>query len=210
MMPTYTVTNGCRYTYYVCPGAQPKSGSACQQKRVAAVDLEPSLFRQLEPIVGTQPSTAVVQHWLERVTYDSRNRQVRVFLHDGAQLDYEIAAPNRRGVRQAIEPDKAHGRVPRVSRLMALAIQFETLVRDGVARDYAELAQLGHISRARMSQIMALLHLAPAIQEALLFLPNSLRGPERVTEKSLRTIAELVDWERQLTLFRTVAVGRQP
>ncbi len=36
-----------------------------------------------------------------------------------------------------------HGRIPRVSRLMALAIRFEKLVRDGVVADYAELARLG-------------------------------------------------------------------
>jgi hypothetical protein len=31
--------------------------------------------------------------------------------------------------------------------------------------DYAELAQLAHVTRARMTQIMNLLHLAPDIQE---------------------------------------------
>ena len=40
---------------------------------------------------------------------------------------------------------------------MALAIRFEQLVRDGVVADYAELARLGRVTRARMSQIMNLL-----------------------------------------------------
>ena len=48
------------------------------------------------------------------------------------------------------------GRVPRVARLMALAVRFERLVRDGVVADYAELARLGHVSRARMSQAQGL------------------------------------------------------
>ncbi len=45
------------------------------------------------------------------------------------------------------------------------------LIREGVVTDYAELARLGHVTRARVTQIMNLLHLAPDIQETLLFLP---------------------------------------
>ncbi len=43
--------------------------------------------------------------------------------------------------------------VPRVAKLMALAIRFEGLIRDGVVADYAELAPLGHVTRARITQI---------------------------------------------------------
>lgn len=43
------------------------------------------------------------------------------------------------------------GRTPRVSQLMALAIRFDQLIRDGVVKDYADLARLGHISRARVT-----------------------------------------------------------
>ncbi len=45
------------------------------------------------------------------------------------------------------------GRVPRVSRLMALAIRFEQLIRAGEVTGQAELATLGHVTRARLSQI---------------------------------------------------------
>jgi hypothetical protein len=44
------------------------------------------------------------------------------------------------------------------------------MVRSGEITDYAQLARLGHISPARLTQIMVLLHLAPAIQEYILFL----------------------------------------
>src|SRR5262249_49114129 len=47
------------------------------------------------------------------------------------------------------------GRVPRVARLLALAIRLEQWRADGVVKDYAELARLGHVSRARVSQVMA-------------------------------------------------------
>lgn len=51
---------------------------------------------------------------------------------------------------------------------MALAIHFEGLIRQGVVRDYADLARLGGVTRARITQIMNLLNLAPEIQEVLL------------------------------------------
>jgi hypothetical protein len=94
------------------------------------------------------------------------------------------------------------GRVPRVSRLMALAIRLDQLIRDGVVADQAELARLGHVSRARLTQIMNLLCLAPDIQEAILFLPASERGRDQITERELRPIAALADWRKQRRMWR--------
>jgi hypothetical protein len=61
--------------------------------------------------------------------------------------------------------------IPRIARLMALAIRFQGLLREKKIRDYVELARLGRVTRARMTQIMKLLDLAPDIQEQILFLP---------------------------------------
>ena len=60
------------------------------------------------------------------------------------------------------------GRIPRLARLMALALRLEKLLATGVVKDFRTLARLGHVSPARISQIVSLLHLAPDIQEALL------------------------------------------
>lgn len=95
-------------------------------------------------------------------------------------------------------------RLPRVAKLMALAIRFEGLVRDGVVADYAELARLGHVTRARMSQIAGFLHLAPDIQEALLFLPRVASGKDPITERDLRPIVATPDWRKQRTLWADV------
>ena len=64
------------------------------------------------------------------------------------------------------------GRVPRISRLMGLAIKLDGLVRSGVVRNYSELAVLGNVTKARITQIMNLNLLAPSIQEQLLFWPG--------------------------------------
>lgn len=95
----------------------------------------------------------------------------------------------------------APGRVPRVARLMALALKFERLVREGAVADYAELARLGHVTRARVSQIAALLNLAPDIQEALLFLPLVERGRDPIVLRDLQPIAKTADWRQQRKMW---------
>ena len=78
--------------------------------------------------------------------------------------------------------------VPRISCLMALAIHFDGLIRERVVRDYADLARLGGVSRARITQIMNLLNLPPWKQEELLFLESG----AGVTERDLRS--ERIRW----------------
>jgi hypothetical protein len=97
----------------------------------------------------------------------------------------------------AAKPAPDLGRVPRISRLMALAIHMDGLVRRGEVADYAELARLAHVSRARITQIMNLLHLAPDIQEEILELPRTAGGRDPVPERGLRGIAAVADWSGQ-------------
>jgi len=90
--------------------------------------------------------------------------------------------------------------IPRVARLMALAIRFEGLLRNETIQDYAELARLGRVTRARMTQIMKLLLLAPDIQEQLLFLPL-IQG---LNERNLRSIVSQIDWSEQRRMFQKI------
>jgi hypothetical protein len=99
-------------------------------------------------------------------------------------------------------PPLPPGRVPRVSRLMALALRFDELVRTGQVQNYSKLASLGHVSRARVCQIVNLLHLAPDIQEALLSLPRTQRGRDAIILADLQPIAALCDWRKQRRLWR--------
>ncbi len=96
------------------------------------------------------------------------------------------------------------GRVPRVSRLMALAIRFDRLVRDGVVADQADLARLGRVTRARVTQIMNLLSLAPDIQEELLFMARVGSGHDPIHERDLRPVAAIADWRRQRRMWREI------
>ena len=114
-----------------------------------------------------------------------------------------------RGSRKGPPSDRAAsteaGRVPRVSRLMALAMRFDELIRSGQVTGYAELARLGHVSRARLSQIASLLGLAPDIQEAILFLPRILRGRDPIQLWQLLPIAALPDWRKQRSRWKSLA-----
>ena len=78
------------------------------------------------------------------------------------------------------ESGRVPGRLPRVTRLLALALRFEELLGTGVIADYAALARLGHVSQARITQIMNLLALAPSIQEEILFWPAVARGRDSI------------------------------
>lgn len=67
---------------------------------------------------------------------------------------------------------------------MALAIRRDQLIFDGEVTDQAELARLGHVTRARLTQIMNLLCLAPDLQEQILFLPVTERGRDAVAAQA--------------------------
>ena len=86
-------------------------------------------------------------------------------------------------------------------RSTAPAHRFEKLIRDGEVRDYADLARLGHVTRARLTQIMNLLNLAPDIQESILSLPAVRVGRDPVHERQLREIVAVADWRRQRSLW---------
>ncbi len=122
-------------------------------------------------------------------------------------VHFGTQARGRRRLRPGVEPSPRNattGRVPRVARLMALAIRFEGLLQEGAVADQAEIARLGHVTRARVSQIMNFNYLAPDIQEALLFLPEVFEGRDPISERDLRPIMAEVGWERQRGMWEAI------
>lgn len=103
-------------------------------------------------------------------------------LTTNATVHFARAPRGRKELREGALPPPPTvpvGRVPRITRLMALAIRFERLVATGAVRDYAEIARLGYVTRARVTQIMNLLNLAPDLREDILFLPRVEHGRDR-------------------------------
>ena len=99
-------------------------------------------------------------------------------------------------------PSASSARVPRIARLLALAWHVEGLIRSGTVASYAVASRLGHVSRARTSQIVSLLNLAPDLQENLLFLHGPARGRKQLMLRQVLTVAAALDWHEQWRRWR--------
>ncbi len=117
-------------------------------------------------------------------------------------IQFRTTTKGRKQLTTEATPVVATGRIPWISKFMALAIRFDGLIRSGVVADQAALARLGRVTRARMTQIMNLLQLAPDIQEELLFLPRIERGRELIVLRDLLPIAAEPDWRKQRKLWK--------
>ena len=150
-------------------------------------------------------STAAMATATQAITFKSK-----IHLHRAEKGATELQVEDRELAFQASTRSSAPvptGRVPKISRLMALAIRFQGMLDRGEVRDYAELARLGHVTRARVTQIMNLLNLASDLQEALLFLRKVEHGRDPVKEWQVRPIAAQADWGRQRGMWQEAASG---
>ncbi|MBA3707488.1 MAG: hypothetical protein H0W83_01560 [Planctomycetes bacterium] len=116
----------------------------------------------------------------------------------------------RRSICRGAEPSPPSpltvpGRVPRVAKLMALAIRCDHLIRTGAVPDATALARLAHVTQPRMTQILNLTLLAPNIQEALLFLSPLEHGKPKYSEKKLRHICAEPSWVTQRRYWSKLA-----
>ena len=125
-------------------------------------------------------------------------------------LDFRVRGPGQADNKmlssdnQRLNREWAGRAIPRIARLMALAIRFDRRLRAEEFRNYAEIARLGRVTRARMTQIMKLLNLAPDIQEQILFLP-AMKG---LNERNLRPIVSRIDWNEQRRIFQKIVSVR--
>jgi hypothetical protein len=120
----------------------------------------------------------------------------------GLTITKQVHFRQGRGTGKALKESTAStqeplGRVPRLSPLMVLAIRMQELVDAGEVADYAELAQLAQVSRPRITQIMSLLHLAPDIQQEILFLSRTDGSRAPIREHMVPPIAAAIDWRKQ-------------
>jgi hypothetical protein len=91
--------------------------------------------------------------------------------------------------------------VARISRLLALALKMEQTIQEGSVKNYSELARLGPVSPARITQVMNLLHLAPDIQEDLLLRHTPQDG---LRESAVRKLSGVVLWSEQRARWRVL------
>ena len=229
MVPGYTHKNGRKHPYYVCFAAQKRGSSACPRQSVMASKIEPLVVETLYSLATDparedlrtllQMNRAdwdrsaggeqrrILGNAFEAIRYDHRQKQLTLRLKSATDAVpeelfvtlstrlFEAPLPLPSNSLRGHRPE----RLASVARLLAMAHRLDGLMNDGSVANYAELAHYASVSRARISQIMNLLNLAPSIQEKLLFLPSS--EATFVTERILQRLASIPDWSRQVQQF---------
>ena len=200
---------GRTYRYYVCTNAQRRGWKACPGKPIQANVIEESVLSQVTSHCKLgkrhrqEHVSALLHRLLQRVRYEGQSGGVTLEFRPAAGMN--APAPLTYILRsEKTDPSGREKRLPRLTRLLALAIKCEGLVRSGAVPDYAELARRGWVTRARITQIMNLLLLAPDIQEAILFLPRTRRGRDPIHLALLQPIARTWRWSQQRRRWRAL------
>jgi hypothetical protein len=94
-------------------------------------------------------------------------------------------------------------RPARVALMLALAHKIDAAIAAGQLHDQADAARRLDLTRARVTQLLALLALAPDLQERVLFL-ESVDGLEPLTERALRRATHARSWEDQRVICRSL------
>lgn len=94
--------------------------------------------------------------------------------------------------------------LPRLTRLLALAHRWDRLISEGIVANRAEIARMGGLSRARITQIMDLLYLAPNIQDEILLPQDGVKAELAVPERAVRKINKTPGWANQRKLWRNL------
>ena len=117
-------------------------------------------------------------------------------------IHLKIGSCGHMQVRKGKKPAHAKPtRIPRITRLMALAIKYEQLYENGVIEEHYTLARMAGVDRSQISRILRLRLLAPEIQEAVLNLPDSEDGKEPFSWRELDSLTRILVWEEQIQKF---------
>ena len=122
-------------------------------------------------------------------------------MNNSLQFDFNVPIARLKHIRPKKEKEELQGE-PRLRQSLILAYQVDQLIADGRAKDFSQAAQWLNITKARLSQIMSLINLAPAIQEEIL-LTDSLKLRKISVQQILPITAES-DWNRQIYLWKAL------
>ena len=142
---------------------------------------------------------------------DFREQTVEIALGpNGAFQDGNVAALTRRvapkrvltatPARRAKSTSPCEPRTPRVAALLRKALEWQAQLESGDIANQAAIAAREGITRARVTQVMGMLRLAPHIHEQILAMPAAVRRPP-ITERALRPVAQIKDLPLQIREF---------
>lgn len=120
------------------------------------------------------------------------------------QFDFNVPLVQLKNVRAKHKDGRAIHNEPRLRKNLLLAYQIEELISEGKAKDFTQAARWLNITKARLSQIMGLLNLAPSIQEEILF--NDSDNLRKITVQDILPITAESDWDRQTSLWKAILI----
>lgn len=103
-------------------------------------------------------------------------------------------------------PVVPRSRPAEVACMLALAHHLEEAIEQGKFRNRIDVARRLGIVDSRVTQILSLCHLAPDIQEDVLFFEVT-RGADLFSETELRKVARLLDWDEQCRAYARLRPG---
>jgi hypothetical protein len=139
-------------------------------------------------MTSTETSALQDRHVLKGQLF--RRRSLRVHLSD------QPPPPRPEPVR----------RPAKVARMLALAHHLQGAIDRGLVADRAAVARKLRLTRARVTQLLDLLLLAPDLQAAILAL-EAIDGAEPLAERTLREVAHAGTWAEQRAAWAGLAVN---
>ncbi len=89
---------------------------------------------------------------------------------------------------------------PRLRHTLILAYHIQDIISGNKAKDFTQIAKWLNMTKARLSQIMNFVNLAPCIQEEILLSKNN--KIQELTEYKIHAITIESDWEKQKKLWK--------
>ncbi len=115
------------------------------------------------------------------------------------QFDFNVPLTQLKNVRVKHKDGRSIHNEPRLRKSLLLAYQVEQIISEGRAKDFTQASRWLNITKARLSQIMGLLNLAPSIQEAILL--NYSDKLRKITVQDILPITAESDWAQQSVLW---------
>jgi predicted XRE-type DNA-binding protein/Skp family chaperone for outer membrane proteins len=152
---------------------------------------------------------------LKEVTYDSQESVIAITLKDtyvkllnkdfaqdkdinNMQFEFKVNLVHARD-RYNPENKRKEPELMYLRKQLVLAHQIDRFIRNHKVKTLAEVSMFLHISQARISQVMSMLQLCPAIQEEILF--EDTKFIHSLSEKAIRRIPAETNWKKQQQLW---------
>ena len=118
------------------------------------------------------------------------------------QFDFNVPITQLKNIRVKHNDGRNIHNEPRLRKSLLLAYQVEKLISEGKAKDFTQASRWLNITKARLSQIMSLLNLAPSIQDEILL--STADKIKKIAVQDILPIAAESDWDRQISLWKAI------